>query len=103
MMIWATMSIDALGYLPDFLDDNDPRPAREQFNTAYAHGGGWNPRPADSGIELNIATGVYTFPDDPPQTPIGITKLRDETILVYEHGVVAILQADGSYEIARMD
>lgn len=102
VMIWTAESLDALGYLPDFLDDDDPRPAREQFNTAYAHGGGWNPRTTEEGT-LDIATGVYTYPDDPPQTPIGMTRLRDEMILVYPHAVVAIVQADGTFEMARMD
>jgi hypothetical protein len=30
-------------------------------------------------------------------------KLRDELILVYEGDWVAVLQKDGSFEVARMD
>jgi hypothetical protein len=34
---------EELGLLPDFIDQNDPRSAREQFDANYGHGGGWHP------------------------------------------------------------
>jgi hypothetical protein len=34
---------DDLGFIPEFFNPHDPRPAREQLDTAYAHGGGWHP------------------------------------------------------------
>ena len=45
---------DILGLLPMIFDSNDPRPAREQANERYAHGGGWNPQ---EGWELNPSNG----------------------------------------------
>lgn len=33
---------EVLGFIPQFLSDFDPRPAAEQFDEAYAHGGGWH-------------------------------------------------------------
>jgi hypothetical protein len=43
-MIWILKHprarYDMLGFIPQFLDDADPRPAREQLHSAYAHGGG---------------------------------------------------------------
>jgi len=91
---------DLVGFLPMMLDDSDSRLAAEQFNESYAHGGGWNPfkgfvfRPDDQSIK---------YPGDPAYKPVAMALLGDETIYVYEHAWVAIVQPDGSYEISRMD
>lgn len=90
---------DLVGYIPEFLSPDDPRPAKEQFNDAYAHGGGWNPM---EGWEL-LPLRRLKYPGDPPLKPVAELILRDETILVYPHAWVAIVQADGSFEVARMD
>lgn len=94
---WAT-----LGFMPDMFSDDDPRPAREQVNNNYRHGGGWFPVNQDK-YRFDLDTLTYTYPGDPPQTAIARTRLRDETILIFDYGMVAIVQKDGSYEIARMD
>jgi len=91
-------SVEELGLIPYFLDEKDPRPAREQFNERYAHGGGWRPQP---GYSMNGA--ILKYPGDPPFEPIAMMTLHDEKILVYEYGVVAIVQRDGSFEVCRMD
>lgn len=98
-MIWETDDPDALGFLPMMLDENDPRPARDQFDAAYQHGGGWRPF---EGFQLH-SNDTIEYPGDPPYHPIGRTQLRDETIIVYQHAWVAIIQPNRSYEIARMD
>ena len=90
---------EMLGFIPEFLSLNDPRPAREQLDTAYAHGGGWRPM---EGWELK-ANDNLKYPGDPQTRVIAETKLRDETIYVYEHAWVAIVQPDGQFEVARMD
>ena len=74
--------------LPDFIDQNDPRPAREQFDANYAHGGGWHP------IEGFIHRKGVTieYPGDPPYHPIAMWPLRNELIVVYRYGLVAIFQ-----------
>ena len=36
---------EALGFIPTFLHVDDPRPAAEQIDAAYQHGGGWKPNP----------------------------------------------------------
>ena len=87
-----------LGYLPGFLFEGDPRPAKEQLNTHYI--GGWFPF---SGHGFNPETMILTYPGDPPMKPIARTKLRDETIFLFPHAWVLILQEDGTWEIARMD
>ena len=38
-----SMVTEQLGMLPYFIDPNDPRPAREQLDANYQHGGGWVP------------------------------------------------------------
>jgi hypothetical protein len=90
---------DELGLLPDFIDQDDPRPAREQFDANYQHGGGWHP------IKGFTHKGfVLHYPGDPPFEPIAMWPLRDEMIVVYRVGMVAIFQTkDGSFEVARMD
>jgi len=88
-----------LGYLPGMISDNDPRPAREQFNERYGHGGGWFPMHGHT-LEPNL---TITYPGDPPFRLLARTKLRDEVILVHEHDLVTIVQSDGSYETCRMD
>jgi len=90
---------DHLGLIPAFLDDNDPRPAKEQFHENYAHGGGWRPM---SKMTMD-KTGALHYPGDPEYEPIAAIRMRSETIYVYRWGIVAIRQKDGSFEVARMD
>jgi hypothetical protein len=104
MLVWTALhpkfTADHLGFLDLIFDDGDPRPAREQVEDRYAHGGGWDPLP---GWIVDPASGFAQFPGDPPTKPVAMTRLRDEKILLYPHSWVCIVQADGSYEMARMD
>lgn len=90
----------ALGFIPSFLSEHDDRPAREQLDMNYAHGGGWSPMAMWT---FNEADKSIHYPGDPPLRPIAQANLRSEMILVYQHAWVAIVQPDGSYEVARMD
>lgn len=91
---------DFLGFIPLFLDEGDPRPAAEQFNEAYAHGGGWN---SFTGFKMDPVTYGIKYPGDPVIMPVAQASFRDELILVYPYAWVAIVQPDDTYEIARMD
>lgn len=93
---------DMLGLIPSFLSESDPRPAQEQFNTAYAHGGGWQ---RFDGFKLTGEAPQWRLkhPGDPAYVAIAFAQLREETIIVFEHAWVVILQSDGSWECARMD
>ena len=91
-------TIDMLGYIPSFLSDNDPRPAREQLHTSYSHGGGWTPF-----VGFRVTSRGLEYPGDPPMRLLAEAKLRDETIRFYESSWVSITQPDGSVEISRMD
>ena len=103
MMYWEMkhprMTPDMLGYLPTMLDENDPRPAKNQFNSNYQRGGGWT---HFEGFKM-LSNGNLSYPGDPETILLAETKLRDEVIRFYQHSWVAIIQPDGSYEICRMD
>lgn len=90
---------DMLGYIPSFLNEDDPRSVREQLDSAYSFAGGWQPF---KGFKM-LSNGDLAYPGDPPTRLLAETKLRNETIRFYEHAWVAIVQEDGSYEICRMD
>jgi hypothetical protein len=104
MMTWVSLDrqydLRNLGpYLPHMLSAFDQRPAREQFDSGYQHGGGWDPMP---GFTLH-GDNSLSYPGDPPMRPLAKTQLRSELILLYPHDWVAIIQPDRSFEVCRMD
>lgn len=101
-MIWKlchpAATPDSLGFIPSFLDEDDPASAREQIDRNYAHGGGFVPL-----AKIKMDEHYLRYPGDPPFPLIAETKLRDETIRLYRYSWLAIIQADGSYEVAKID
>ena len=89
-----------LGFIPGFLNEEDKRPAREQLDSNYQHGGGWSPMDK---FTMDPATGIIQYPGDPKLKPYAMTSLHDERIYFYRHGFVAIVQSDSKFEVARMD
>lgn len=104
-LIWSSQRTsqfpleDRLGFLPTFLSTKDKRPAREQFAANYVYGG-WQPNPK---MTFDPETETLHFPGDPPLHQLARTALRSETILLFRHDWVVIVQPDKSYEVARMD
>ena len=90
---------DICGFIPTFLSLADPRPAREQLDSAYQHGGGWRPQ---TGFTMHGGMSLH-YPGDPPFRPLAMARFRDEKIVIYEHEYVAIIQPDGSFEASRMN
>ena len=90
--------VSVAGYLPWFFDENDPLTAVEQINKNYAHGGGWRPY---SGFQYTPRA-LY-HPDDPPMPLVALGRLRTEQLRLYKMSWLAIVQPDGSHEIARVD
>ena len=88
-----------VGFIPTFLDTDDERPAKEQFQERYEYGG-WRPQ---EGFTALAGSPTLQYPGDPPLSPIAVMTLRDELIFVYLHGYVSIFQKDGSFEACRMD
>lgn len=89
-----------LGYLPDFADEDDERPLREQLDTAYAHGGGWRPFKGFVAVGDQLA---IQYPGDPVMRPVAIANFRKDIIAVYEGAWVAIWSDANTFEISRMD
>jgi hypothetical protein len=88
-----------VGFIPTFLDEDDPRPAKEQFAERYIYGGWHN----QDGIKKGNSRYSLKYPGDPTLIPIAMMVLRDETIMIYDGAYVAIWQKDGTFEACRMD
>jgi len=99
-MLDPRMTTAHLGLLPEFFNPLDPRPAKEQIDQNYAHGGGWSPM---AGFKFDVVSLKLSYPGDPPMRPLAWAKLRDELIIFYDHSWLAIVQPDGSYEVSRVD
>lgn len=93
-----------LGLLPMFLTDENPAGAVEQIDSNYGHGGGWQDF---DGFKLtNHEEGESArleYPGDPALWPMASTKLRDETVILFECSWVAVVQPDGKFRVARID
>jgi hypothetical protein len=89
-----------LGFVPYFFSQHDGRPAKEQINEEYAHGGGWRPL---EGWVFNEKDASIKYPGDPKLKPIAWTTLRDERLFFYDMAWLAVVQPDGSYEVGRLD
>ncbi len=90
---------DMLGIIPEFLSEQDPRPAAAQIAENYI--GGWSNSAGSRRIQLTDRGMEY--PGDPPRPLIAEAKLRDEVIKFYAGAWIAIVQPDGSFEIDRID
>jgi len=91
--------MEHLGYLTEFLNEEDPRPAREQYDANYEFGG-WSPM---KGWAFDPKTLAITYPGDPPLKPFAFTALHGDVIFFYPHAQVMILHKDATFEVARMD
>ena len=94
----------AAGLVPDFLNLLDPRPAIEQIDENYQHGGGWRDfvgfklvyDPADP------QSSVLKFSGDPEMRAKAIIDFRREVIILYDGDWCAVIRPDGSHRIARL-
>jgi hypothetical protein len=105
MMIWEmlheNMTPEHLGLIPFWINDDDPDPAWKQIDKNYGHGGGW--RHGTMNFKMAKDTHVLYYPGDPPLRPLAQAKMRDELVVFYDHAIVAIVQPDDSFEVARID
>ncbi len=101
-------TLDHLGIVPHWLNPNDDRPAAQQIDSHYQHGGGWRPM---RGFELrDRARGVLVFPVKDPEDgedevfePFAAMMFGREMIFAYRHAIFAIVQPDGSFEVGRLN
>lgn len=91
---------DLIGFLPEILQDSDPRPAKDQLNERYSHGGGYQPF---DGFKLIDDAHTIQYPDDPPYKPLAgsYLPLSKEHLYLYPNAWLRIVQADGSWTITR--
>jgi hypothetical protein len=99
MMTFVGCPPDAWGFIPGYLDEADPRPARAQFDERYP--GGWSPAP--TALKFERKQMVLTYPGDPPFAARGALQFRGELLILFESDFVVILQSDGTWQCARMD
>src|SRR6478609_5980080 len=103
-IVWSAYDVfhtemrDLLGYLPDFVHIQDLRPAAAQIHQRYTWGG-WMKM---DGFTYDPGTHVLTYPGDPPLKPLASAWMRDELIMLYRSSMVAVVQKDGSFEVARI-
>lgn len=90
---------DMLGYIPQFLRDDDLRPARDQIDERYGEYGGWRP---NRGWKM-LANGALQYPGDPAKPPVAERMLRNERIVFYPGAIIAIIAPDGSFEAGKLD
>ena len=98
MILIVGGDMEVWGFIPTFLDHDDPRPVREQFNARYI--AGWN---KFDGFTKDPNTHVLTYPGDPPLEPISTLYFRDEKVLIYPFSWVVIIRPDETWEACRMD
>jgi hypothetical protein len=105
MMVWEllhpNMTPEHLGFIPFWIREDDPDPAWKQIDKNYGHGGGW--RHGNMNFRMRYKSHALHYPGDPDLYPLAQAKLRDELIVFYDHAIVAIIQPDRSFEVARID
>lgn len=111
-MLDPKVTDEHLGFIPYFMLEDDVRPAIDQINERYAHGGGWRDLDVgDKGFTLS-PDGELKYPGDPKMKPYAEASLHGgnsepgatgEHIIIYESGFVAVVQVDGSFRVARLD
>lgn len=95
----------AVGFLPSIFNDEDERSAPEQLNANYGHGGGCSPF---NGFTLEKADvqgeAFLIYPEDPPMREVARCVLSDaETLILFDSSWLAIVNADGTNIVTRVD
>ena len=100
-----------LGLLPLIFLPGDPRDAEAQINDRYAHGGGAGYKfplgPGENEIhDLDKPGRAYiTYPEDRPFREIArrAMPLTDQTVILFEAGMVAYFGPNHPLTLIRMD
>jgi hypothetical protein len=87
---WLIKSGVDLGFLPAFLNERDPRPAKEQINSAYQH---WNPL---VGFKLMVSgtdpldSVLEHVQSEERMEALAMCRLGSEWVFLFEYEFVAI-------------
>ncbi len=94
--------IEEVGFVPMFLDINDERPAAEQIDANYQHGGGWNPMEKWT---FDRKTKMIKYPGDEPLESFAVAlPNKNETVIMYPHSFMLIYnKVNKTYEVGRVD
>ena len=95
------VEIEHLGLIPMFFREEDPRPAKDQIEERYAHGGGWSP--FGQGKWRMTPTGKLKYPGDEALPILAECFLNGETLRFYAMSLLAVVQPNGDFEVCRLD
>lgn len=103
--------IDMLGFIPSFLDLDEPGDAVEQLDRNYQHGGGFRPTVVNFKVDLDLnGPSELVYPGSPEDgeedeiyPALYRAKFRDEWVYVFASAWVLVHKKDGTNVIARMD
>lgn len=95
---------DAIGIIPQWLNDYAAYPADLAIDMNYQHGGGWH---SFEGFTINPENGVLSYPEDPdlhPMVKYNRPLWEHEDVYQYESGWVAVYNTKTkSLNVARID
>ncbi|MBP8233120.1 MAG: hypothetical protein KAY22_12505 [Rhizorhabdus sp.] len=91
---------ELLGDIPLWLSEHNAAGAVDQIDGWYRHGGGWRDHP---GFDIDLERLTLNYPGDPALPAIAQAQLRDERIILFDGSWLAVIQADGSHRVARID
>lgn len=101
MAVQFSGDLEAAGFIPMWLFESDKENgAVAQIHRFYGHGGGWY---TQDGFKMDESTQALLYPGDPPMHVVAKGRLRDEQVLIYPYGYVAVVQPDGTFQAARID
>jgi hypothetical protein len=98
------VSPESLGFIPSFLSREDEAGAQAQLHRNYIYGG-FQSFPGFTLVRLGSdpLSWILAYPEDPPVRALAYTRLREETIILFQYSWVAVVQPDFSFTVARMD
>lgn len=101
-MIVMIGDIGALGYIPTMLSPLDERDMVSQLDAGYQHGGGWKDF---EGFEASMkgAVWVIQYPNDPPYIERARVSMNGETLVMFDHAWVMVIDREGRKRFCRMD
>lgn len=91
---------DLVGFLPQFLDPENPNEAVDQLNDNYAHGGGWFDFEGFQFDYSDPSKPRLLYPGDPPTEAVAYWMLREETVILFDRGWVAVVQPNGNFRVS---
>jgi hypothetical protein len=105
--------LEAAGYLPMMLNENDPASVQDQLQITYAHGGGWHSFKGFSLAQLKehypdgepTGRDMYAlkYPEDPPMMEKSRATFRNQLLVLFEGDWLGIIENEKLIDVARID